>query len=630
MSKSRTGLHAPKAAHCLLSLALVPFAASAQTQLDPVAVVGTREPQPLSRSVADVVVIDSNTIRNTTADSVEDLIRRSTGMQLTRNGGPGQSSGFFIRGASASGTVVLVDGVRVGSASLGQAEFEALSLAQIDHIEVLRGPASSLYGADAVGGVVQIFTRRGDGAPRVTGSAAIGGYRSRQGDIGVSGSQGEFDYAVTAGRESSDGVSALRPNDQFGNFNPDKDGYSRNYGNLRLGYTPAQGHRIGVTLLETTLDAQYDASEFNPPDFIQDASPDFRNHLKTRVGSIDYRGAISSLWTTTLQASMSVDNSKSGGLTISRFKTERTQATWQNALQLTADQRVIFAYEHLREQVEGDVFAGKLSRNNNAFVAGYSGRFIDALVAEASFRYDHNSVYGSNKTGNVGLSYEVIPGLKVRALYGRTFRAPTFNDLFFPGFGVPTIEPERGRSFEFGVAWQSGGTSASATVYHNDVRNLIGFQPDRSFCPADPAFDFGCAGNVSNARLQGATLTGAQQWGGLNVRATVDFLDATDSETGERLIRRAAHQETLAADYDFGAWTLGASVLSIGSRPDSGGVVLVGYGVVDVRANWRFTPQWRLEAKVLNALDHRVEPVRDYQGLGRQVWIGIRFDGKGV
>ena len=630
MSNSRTGLHAPKAARCLLSLALLPVAAAAQTVLDPVAIVGTREPQAVSRSVADVVVIDSNTIRNATADSVEDLIRRFTGMQVTRNGGPGQSSGFFIRGASASGTVVLIDGVRVGSASLGQAEFEALSLAQIDHIEVLRGPASSLYGADAVGGVVQIFTRRGEGSPRIIGSAAIGGYHSRRGDAGVSGSQGGFDYAVTAGRESSDGVSALRPNDQFGNFNPDKDGYSRNFGNLRLGYTPALGHRIGATLLETKLNAQYDASEFNPPDFAQDPSPDFRNHLKTRVASIDYRGTITSLWTTTLQASNSVDDSKSGGMTTRRFKTERTQATWQNALQLTTDQRVILAYEHLREQVEGDVFADKPSRNNNALVAGFSGRFIGALVAEASFRYDHNSVYGSNKTGNLGFSYEVVSGLKLRALAGKTFRAPTFNDLFYPGFGVATIEPERGRSFEFGVAWQSGASSASATVYRNHVRNLIGYQPDRTFCPVDPAFDFGCAGNISSARLQGATLTGAQQWGGLNVRATVDFLDATDSDTGVRLIRRAAHQESLAADYDFGAWTVGASVLSIGSRPDSGGVVLGGYGVVDVRANWRFTPQWRLEAKVLNALDHRVEPVRDYQGLGRQVWIGIRFDGKGV
>jgi vitamin B12 transporter len=629
MSISRTRLHAPKAARCLLSLALLPFAAPAQTQLDPVVVVGTREPQPLSRSTADIVLIDSATIRNTTADSVEDLIRRAAGMQLARNGGPGQSSGFFIRGASTSGTVVLIDGVRVGSASLGQAEFEALSLAQIDHIEVLRGPASSLYGADAVGGVVQIFTRRGDGSPRLTASAAVGGYRSRQADVGVSGSQGPFDYALTAGRESSRGVSALRPNDQFGNFNPDRDGYSRNFGNARLGYTPAAGHRIGVTLLETKLNAQYDAAEFNPPAFIADPSPDFRNHLTTKLASLDYRGQISSLWTTMLQASNSVDDLTSGGNTQSHFKTNRTQETWQNALHLGSDQQVMLAYEHLREEVEGDVFTDKLSRNNNAFVAGYAGK-LGAAALEASVRSDHNSVYGSNTTGNLGLSYEVVSGLRLRALAGTTFRAPTFNDLFYPGFGVATIQPERGRSVELGATWQSGTTSAAATIYRNRVRDLIGFQPDRTFCPPDPAFNFGCAGNVNRAKLEGATLSGAQQWGGLNLHATVDFLNAKDADTGTRLIRRAAHQESLAADYDVGAWAVGASILDVGSRPDSGGVVLGGYGLVNLRASWRFVTQWRLEAKLLNALDHRVEPVRDYQGLGRQAWIGVRFDGKGL
>jgi vitamin B12 transporter len=629
MSKTRTGLQAPKAAHCLFALALLPFATFAQTQLDRVVIVGTREPQPLDQSIADVVVIDSKTIRSTTADSVEDLIRRASGMQLTRNGGPGQSSGFFIRGASASGTVVLVDGVRVGSASLGQAEFEALSLAQIDHIEVLRGPASSLYGADAVGGVVQIFTRRGEGSPSFAGSAAIGGYGSRQGDVGVSGSQEGFDYSVTAGRESSRGVSALRPNDQFGNFNPDRDGYSRNFGNLRLGYSPWLGHRIGLTLLETKLNAQYDASEFLPPTFAQDSSPDFRNHLKTEVASIDYRGEVSSLWTTTVQASRNVDDANSGGTVLTRFKTTRTQGAWQNALHFGSNQQLMLAYEHLREEVEGDVFADKPSRNNNAFIAGYAGT-IGTVALEASVRSDNNSVYGSNTTENLGLAYEVLTGFRVRALAGTTFRAPTFNDLFYPGFGVSTIRPERGRSFEIGATWQSGMTRAAATVYRNRVRDLIAFQPDRTFCPADPAFDFGCAGNVSRAKLQGVTLSGAQQWGGLNVKATVDFLDARDADTGVRLIRRAAHQESLDANYEFGPWTVGGSLLDVGSRPDSGGVVLGGYGVVNVRASWRFMSQWRLEAKILNALDHRVEPVRDYQGLGRQAWLGIRYDGKGL
>ena len=600
--------------------------AFAQTRLDPVSIVGTREPQALSRSSADIVVIDADTIRNTTADSVEDLLRRAAGVQIVRNGGPGQTSGYFVRGTSTNGTLVLVDGVRAGSATLGQADFEALSLSQIDRIEVLRGPASSLYGADGVGGVIQIFTRRGEGSARVTAGAAIGGYRSRSGDLGVSGSQDAFDYAVSLGRDSSRGVSATRPGAQFGIFNPDTDGFARNFGNLRFGYTPAAGHRIGVSFLETHLNSQFDSADFDA-EFNPDPSADFRTRLTTRVAALDYRGTVSSMWTTSLQVASNIDESKSGGMTISRFKTERDQLTWQNALRFGPDQQLVLAYEYLRERATADIFPEPQRRHNNAFVVGYSGQFA-GFGLQADLRHDANSAYGDNTTGRIGASYEVVPGLRLRALAGTSFRAPTFNDTGYPFFGIPTIKPERGRSIEVGANWQSGTTSAAFTVYRNRVRDLIGYDPDPNGTDCPPGF-FGCAANTARARLQGATLSVGQRWGGLDVRATADLLDAVDADTGVRLTRRAAHQETLAADYASGAWSIGASLLDVGSRPD-GGVVLGGYAIVDLRAAWRFLPQWRLEAKLLNALDHRVEPSRDYQGLGRQVWLGVRFDGQGL
>jgi vitamin B12 transporter len=636
MSNSTIGLRTPHAYSSValpLIAALLPLTAAAQSQapgapqLDPVVVTSTRESQPLSRSVADVVLIDSKTVRDTTATTVEELLRREANIQLTQNGGPGQASGYFLRGSSTSGTVVLIDGIRIGSATAGQAEFESLSLAQVDHIEVLRGPASSLYGADAVGGVIQIFTRRGEGPPRVTAAASIGGYNSRQLNVGVSGATGPFDYAVSGGRESSRGISAIRPNDQFGNFNPDDDGYGRNFGNLRLGYQLAPGHHVGLNVVASRLNAQYDSAEFNPPDFNADPSPDFRNHLSTHIASLDYRGEISNLWTTSAQVSQNVDDSNSGGTTLSRFRTDRDQATWQNALHLSPDQQLVLAYEHLREKASGDVITPSRSRNNNAFIAGYSGSFGPNGIA-ASLRYDDNTAYGNNTTGSVGYSYLVSPQLKLRALVGTTFRAPTFNDLYYPDFGISTIKPERGRSAEVGAVWQSGATSASATIYRNKVKDLIGFDPDPNGTDC-PAGYFGCAANTARATLQGATLNASQTWGGFTLRGTVDFLDAKDDATGMRLVRRAAHQESLSATYDAGSWTAGASLLDVGARPD-GGIDLGAYSTVDLRATWRFASQWQLVGKLLNAFDHRIEPVRDYQGLGRQAWIGVRFDGVGI
>ena len=338
-------------------------------------------------------------------------------MQITRNGGPGQTSGYFVRGTGTSSTVVLVDGVRIGSATLGQAEFEALSLAQIDRIEVLRGPASSLYGADAVGGVIQIFTRRGEGAPRVTGAAAIGGYRSLQGDLGVSGSQGPFDYAVSLAGEKSDGVSAVRPGDAFGTFNPDDDGFSRKSGSLRLGWTPGRRPSARRQPAREPPRTRSTTRPSSTPSSIADPSPDFRNRLKTRVAALDYRGAVTGSWTTSVQLGHSIDDSKSGGTTTTRFKTERDQATWQNALALAPDQQLVLAYEYLHERASGDAFAESPKRHNNALVAGYSGRF-DAIGVQADVRRDDNSAYGGNTTGRIGLSFEPMRGLKLRALAG--------------------------------------------------------------------------------------------------------------------------------------------------------------------------------------------------------------------
>jgi vitamin B12 transporter len=618
---------APQAARSLgfamvAFVSIVPLGAAAQLTLPAVVVTGTREPTPLAAVTGDLIVIDADRIRAGAADSIEELLRRETGLQISRNGGPGQSASVFIRGASASSTVVLIDGVRIGSATLGQAELEAISLAQIERIEVLRGPGSSLYGADALGGVVQIFTRRGEGSLRLIANLAAGGYGSRQGDVALSGAVGGFDYAAALGRERSEGVSALRPGDAFGQYNPDRDGYARTSAALNLGFAPTVGHRIGFKVVDSRLNAQYDGS------FNNDATPNFRVHLNSRVTTLDYRGTIGDSWTTSVQAAHNEDDSRSGAAVQSRYLTLRDQLTWQNALRFNADQQLVLAYEGLRDKARTTDYAAPVQRRNDALLVGYAGRF-GAHALQADLRHDDNSVYGANSTGRIGWSVELRPGLKLRALAGSTFRAPSFNDLYYPGYGVATVRPERGRSIEAGLAWQQSGSSASATVYRNHVHDLIGYQADRGFCPPDPAYDFGCAGNVSRARLQGATLAVAQQWDVFSLRGGLDFLDAKDVDTGTRLPRRAARQASLAADWELAAWTVGGTLVNLGARPD-GGARLDGYTTLDLTVLWRIAPPWRLEAKLLNATDRDVEPARDYRGLGRQAWLGIRYDGRGL
>ena len=622
---SATALVALPTLSALSALSVVPSIAFAQSSLDPVVVIGTREPQALSKSVADIVLIDRDTLRDSGAASVEEVLRRYAGLQILQNGGPGQTAGYLLRGTNTNSTVVMIDGLRIGSATLGQAAFEALSLDQIERIEVLRGPASGLYGSDAVGGVIQIFTKRGQGPLNITAGVAVGEYDSRKADFALSGAQAGFDYAASIGRETSDGVSSIRPNDLNGYYNPDRDGFRRTAATARLGFTPAEGHRIGVSASQNKLNSQYDSANFNPPDFLPDATPDFRNRLTTRVVSADYRGTLSPIWTTTVLATHGIDDSRSGAPDPVPFKTTRDQATWQNALRLAPDQQLLLAYEHLSEKAEG-VVTEALKRTNNAYIAGYTGQF-GATSLQANLRRDDNSAYGGFTTGTLGASYALTETLKVRALAGTSFRAPTFNDLYFPFYGRPDIQPERGRSIEFGVNWRSGASSAAATVYRNKVRDLIVYNPDPSGTEC-PAGFFGCADNIGRAKLQGATLSGAHRFGNLSLAATVDFLDARNVETGARLPRRAAHQESVSADYDTGVWSVGASLTEVGARPDVG-AQLGAYAVTDQRATWRFLPQWRLEAKVLNVADRDVQPVYSYQGLGRQAWVGVRYDMKG-
>ena len=596
--------------------------------LAPVVIIGNREPTPLDRIVGDVVVIDADRIRASSADSIEDLLRREGGIQLSRNGAPGQSAAVLMRGVAANGTLVLIDGVRVGSATLGQVDFSAISLAQVERIEILRGPASSLYGADAVGGVIQIITRRGSGPLHLTARAALGELHSSAADASVGGSRDGFDYAFGVSREASRGISAIKPDDAFGLFNPDRDGYARTNVQARGGITISPGHRIGASIVESRLRSQFDSSEFAAPTFAPDPSPDFRNRYATRVVALDYRGDMTRDWTTTFRLSGQSDDLLSGANESSRFKTSRRQVTWQNAWMPQKDQQLLAAFERLEETVDANVFAGSLKRHTDALVLGYTGSW-GALRLQADGRYDRNSVYGDSTTGKLGVGYAVGPDLTLRAVAGTAFRAPTFNDLYFPGFGVPTVGPEYSRSLEVGLQWRSGDSSAAATLYRNRLRDLIAYEPDRSFCPADPAYDFGCARNVARATLRGATLTAGQRVGSVALRTTVDFLDAKDDSTGQRLPRRAAHQESMAADWSGGLWSASAELLRVGSRPDAG-AQLPAYLTVDLQARYKVTANWRLEARLLNAFDRRYETLRDYPALGRQGWLGIRYDGAGL
>lgn len=606
--------------------------------LETVVVTATREPARRDEVVADMVVIDRAQITASPADSLEDLLRRAAGVQLSRNGGPGQSAAVFVRGSAANGTVVIVDGVRIGSATLGQASLEALSLAQVERIEVLRGPASSLYGADAVGGVIRISTRPlsagVQAAPALRAHARVGRFASREVSAAVDGQGAGVDYAVGVARESSRGRTAVAPGDRFGQFNPDDDGYRRTSARASVGVEAAPGHRLAASVMDSRLDAQYDGAEFAPPTFSPDASPDFRNRLAQRVVALDYRGVVDPRWTVTLGAGWTRDDLQSGGRTLDRFVTERQQFTWQNAVRVEPGQQWVLALDHVRDSVDAAILGTVPDRTTTGAVISWTGRF-GAHRWQVDGRRDQQSVQGTIHTGKVGWGVDLDAGWALRAVAGTAYRVPTFNDLYFPGFGVATLAPERSRSVEAGVDWTvpggqtAGGARLGVTVFRNLVRDLIGFEPDPSRCP--PGLTFGCARNVSRAQLQGLSV-GARWplwrtgWTVVDLQAQLDWLDARDTVRDEALPRRAPYQQAVALTSRAGPWTGAVALVAVGPRPEAG-QTLGAHQTLDAKLTRRLSSRWTAEASLTNAFDQRYQNALDYPALPRQWWIGLRYDG---
>jgi vitamin B12 transporter len=606
---------------CLFTgLAICGATVSAQT----VVVTGSREPLPLERLAADVVVIEGVALRDTHADSVADLLRREAGLQLSRSGGPGQATGLFIRGAASQQTLVLVDGVRIGSATLGFTAVESLSLAGIERIEVLRGPGSSLFGADAVGGVVNVITRGADGGTGADARVAVGGYGAREAAGGWRGRVGPLSLALTLASERDDGISAVAPGDRFGSHNPDADGHQRDSAQLRLGLVVAPGHRLGLTLLGTRVDAQYDGADYNPPTFAPDPSADFRTRLGTAVQALDWRGALGGGLTGSVRVARSTDDTRSGSSGADRFRTERRHVQAQLAFNGGPALQAVLALEQQDDDARSTSYAAPVSRRNRALALEFTGS-RGPLAWQADVRRDDASDHGAVTTGRLGGSLGLGSGWRVRTLAGSSFRAPSFNDLYFPGYGVPGLKAERGRSAELGAAWKDGNTELTLTTWRNRVDDLVAYEPAAARCPPSPGYAFGCAANVAEARLSGTTLAATHGWGAWRWRAQLDALRARDGLTGQPLPRRAEAQATLAADWQQGAWIYGASLVHLGERPD-GGLDLAAETTLDLSARWRFAPGWQLSARLDNATDEARVPVRDYQGLGRQAWLVLRWE----
>jgi len=594
------------------------------TAAETVIVTATRTPERADRVIADNTVIDRDEIARAGAGSVADVLARQRGIEIVRNGGPGASTSVYLRGANSNQVVVLIDGVRIGSSTTGAASWNAIPLSAIDHIEIVYGPLSTLYGADAIGGVVQIFTRKSDGAPQLGAGIGGGTYASRQLDAAIHGSSGGISYAFGAAHEASDGFSSTRQGSS--SYNPDDDGYSRNSANGRIALQLAEGIDAGVQFLKSRLRAQYDSGA---------ASFDTRNIQDLDSYAMFLNGRLLPNWRSSLQWARS--NDKLGSFTssaaagTSQIATRQDETTWQNTIAIGADTLQLLA-GHRKETVLSTSGADTAatppspmnrSRVTNSVAASYDLRRGSHLV-DVSARNDH-SIYGSKTTGAAGYGYEFSRDLRATASIGTSFRAPTFNELYYPGYGLASNKPEQGRNAEAGLRYQVSGVELQASYYRNRLTDmLVNVNP----CPSRVGNVSGsCAYNVNHALLEGWTLSAGTRINAIDLRASADFQDPRDETTGKQLARRTRRHVTLSASHSAGKLEYGAELQASGQRFDDAANKnrLGGYGLLNLTTSWHLTPDWSLLVRLDNAADKRYELARNYGTAGRSWFAALHY-----
>jgi vitamin B12 transporter len=593
-----------------LSLAVAAaFPAFAQTQLKETVVTATRSESRADAVISDVSVISREDIERGTGRTLPELIARVSGLQMWGNGGLGKNSSLSIRGSENRQVLLLVDGVRYGSATAGAANFDNIPLESIERIEVLKGPASALYGSDAVGGVIQVFTRKGMPGLHPYASVTVGGDDRHEVAAGLSGGSADVTYSIGLQTMREKGFSATNPQVAFGGFNADADGFSQDAVNAALDWKLAPGWKVDARVLRADSVSQFD----NGP-----GTFDARTDTVSSVYALGVEGQLAANWKTRLAFGTSEDRSTSRTSDVpSLFNTEQDQWTWLNEVGTPLGQ-VMLGYERVIQRVSGTQAYAVDQRTTDSWLAGLTGA-AGPHSWQLNARRDQESQFGNVSTGLAGYGFKFNPNWRAFGSYGTSFKAPSFNTLYFvsPFFvGNPTTQPERGRNAELGMAYSAGAHEVRLTYFVNRIKGFITTAP--------------VVANIPYARIEGWTLAYEGQIDAFTYRAALDLLDARNEANSRKLPRRADQQLTAGFDYALGRWKLGASLLAASDRFDNATNTqpLGGYATVDIHADYAVSKDWSVQGRVNNVGDKAYMTAYGYNQAGRGAYITLRYQPK--
>ncbi|MGO1343237.1 TonB-dependent receptor domain-containing protein [Chromohalobacter japonicus] len=597
----------------LLWLALV-MAGSAQAQgdqrLSDLQITANRLPQSQSDVLASTTVIDRDDIERSQAGSIIDLLQGRAGIEIAQNGPPGTLSSLFMRGTESDHSLVLVDGVRINSATSGGASLEMLPLEAIERIEIVRGPRAAAYGADAIGGVIQVFTRRG------TASGTQGGLKASTGSDSTQRQSawvatGDDDTRLNASlfHRDGDGFNATQADDSG-----ERDGFEREGAQLGLSHRINDDVEVSLNAMRQNFEGEYDNCSFP-------ASQDCvtKGYLQSFGGQLDVQ--LQPDWQMLITAGHFDEQREErySGERQSLIESHRDEVGLQH--RFTRDNGVdVLGIDYRHDSVDFDNRVGaSYARDSreNIGIYGMMQRTYGAHELSGSLRYDDDSLFGDETTGSLGYAYRLTPFQRLGASVSTAYKAPNLIDLYGPYGTNPDLEAETAENLEAFWAYERDNWHTRVTVFDNRIDDLIGYDPNTSI-----------PYNVDEARIRGVELSGGWQAGGLALSASLTHQNPEDRQTGERLQRRARTFGRLDADYTLADWSFGATLRAAGDRRDTdfvtyGDTTTAGYGVVDLRTTWQVTSMVELSAKVENAFDKEYQLVDGYNTQDRYLEGGV-------
>ncbi len=583
--------------------------AASQSVVPEVVVTATRLPQPQAQSVRPTTVITADEIAQSGQQTVLEVLQSLGGVEITSTGGFGQVNGVFIRGANSNHTLVLVDGIRLNSATVGTTALWNIPLNQIERIEIVAGPMSGLYGSDAIGGVIQIFTKSGKYSPGMNITAGAGRYNTRTMSGGIISAVKDTEFSLNFGYFESGGFDATKATIPFGQHNPDKDGYRNTNISGKVAHHFGDDHEVGLTVFQSEGSTHFDNG----------LATDDINRQRLSAYSVYSRNQLTKDWQSVVRIGQGEDNLAVTGAFRGSFRTRQPQFTWQNNVKLGPG-TAIAGVEYLAQNVSSDTIYTQTYRTIKSIFGGYSGEYGNHGW-QVNARHDGNSQFGDHSTGTLGYAYRLTTALKLRASAGTAFKAPTFNDLYFPGFSNPNLRPERSRSEEAGADYQVGNHRFSATYFENHITDLIVFDIT-TFTPQ----------NLSQARIKGTELSYRGNLGGFEVKTQLTFQDPINDVTGQLLQRRAREHGSMSVTRATGQWKLGMELVASGARFDSNTedptTRMHGYGLVNLIASYTVTKEWLIRARWNNVANREYELAQNFNTPGSNLFVALQYQPK--